>query len=90
MSCKSYSKEIKLKMAKAHAGEGISFYKFEKTNDISFGAIRHWLAAYKAFGDGGLEKANSMLYKHPAEIKKKIVDEYQTGHLCAGTGIEVA
>jgi transposase-like protein len=47
MSNKKYSKEFKLKLIKEHEDNGVSFYQLEKDNNISFGTVRHWLAAYK-------------------------------------------
>ena len=79
MSNKKYSKEFKLKLIKEHEDNGVSFYQLEKDNNISFGTVRHWLAAYKKFGEDGLVRTNSMLCKYSASFKQKIVQEYLSG-----------
>ena len=83
MARRKYSKEFKLELLRKHEEEGISFYQLEKENDISFGQIRRWMSAYKTYGEDGLEKHNSMLYKYSADFKQQIVDEYLEGGISA-------
>ena len=79
MSNKKYSKEFKLKLLKEHEDNGVSFYQLEKENNISFGTVRHWLAAYKKFGEDGLVRTNSMLCKYSSSFKQQVVQEYLSG-----------
>ena len=79
MSNKRYSKEFKLKLLKEHEENGVSFYQLEKDNELSFGIVRHWLAAYKRFGEDGLVRTNSMLCKFSAKFKQQVVQEYLAG-----------
>lgn len=79
MSNKKYSIEFKLRLLKEHEENGVSFYKLEKDNEISFGTVRHWLAAYKRYGEDGLVRTNSMLCKFSAEFKQQVVQEYLAG-----------
>lgn len=79
MSNKKYSKEFKLRLLKEHEENGVSFYQLEKDNEISFGTVRHWLAAYKRYGEGGLVRTNSMLCKFSAGFKQQVVQEYLAG-----------
>ena len=79
MSNKKYSKGFKLKLLREHEENGVSFYQLERDNDLSFGTVRHWLAAYKRYGEDGLARTNSMLCKFTAELKKRVVQEYLAG-----------
>ena len=78
---KSYSKEFKLEMLRKHDEEGISFYKLEKENNLSFGMIRNWKSIYETYGEAGLVKQNSMLCQYTAEFKTKVVQEYLEGNI---------
>ncbi|MBR2842186.1 MAG: helix-turn-helix domain-containing protein [Lachnospiraceae bacterium] len=79
MSNKKYSKEFKLRLLKEHEENGVSFYQLEKDNEISFGTVRLWLAAYKRYGEDGLVRTNSMLCKFSAGFKQQVVQEYLAG-----------
>ncbi len=74
-----YTKEFKLKLLKKHDEQGMSFYRLEKENGIPFGIKRHWLTAYKFYGEDGLAKHNSDLCNYSGEFKQKIVKEYLAG-----------
>ena len=79
MSKRKHSKEFKLRLLKEHAENGISFYQLEKDNNLSFGMVRHWFAAYRAYGEAGLIRSNSMLCRYSAELKRRVVAEYLAG-----------
>ena len=79
MSKRKHSKEFKLRLLKEHAENGVSFYQLEKDNNLSFGMVRHWFAAYKAYGEAGLICSNSMLCRYSAELKRRVVEEYVAG-----------
>ena len=79
MSKRKHSKEFKLRLLKEHAENGVSFYQLEKDNNLSFGMVRHWFAAYIAYGEAGLICSNSMLCRYSAELKRRVVEEYVAG-----------
>ena len=83
MSNRKYSKEFKLCLIKEHEENGVSFYQLDKEHGLSFGTVRHWLKAYQAFGEDGLERKNSMLCNYSAEFKQQIVTEYLEGGISA-------
>jgi len=79
MSKRKHSKKFKLRLLKEHAENGVSFYQLEKDNNLSVGMVRHWFAAYRAYGEVGLICSNSMLCRYSAELKHRVVEEYVAG-----------